>query len=230
MELGIRLEKIASLVQNCDKLADIGTDHAYVPIYLIKKGVCNSAVASDINKGPVEKAFKNVALENLQDKIECRLGGGFSTIQPGEVQWAVIAGMGGNLIRDIIEEGFEVFKTLESCILQPVQNPEILREYIYNQGYEVIDEELCMEENKFYEIIKISYNNKPMVLDPIYYEISKRLIDKKHPLVKQYISYKLEKYYKVYNNLTEVSENAILRRNEIEIKIKKLKELLILCH
>ncbi len=230
MELGIRLKKIASLVEVCEKMADIGTDHAYIPIYLIKKEICRYAVASDINKGPVEKAKKNVHSEKLQDKIECRLGGGLSTIKPYEVQTVVIAGMGGNLIRDIIEEGLEVFKTLKSCILQPVQNPEILREYIYSHGFEILQEELCIEDDKFYEIIKIRYNNKPTAINPIYYEISKKLIEDSHPLMKQYISSKIEKYYKIYNNLTENTENANNRKSGLKIKIDKLKELLEQCH
>jgi tRNA (adenine22-N1)-methyltransferase len=229
MELGIRLEKIASMVEPCKSMADIGTDHAYIPIYLIKRGICSSAVASDINRGPVEKAKKNVSLENLHNKIECRLGGGLSTVKPYEVQTAVIAGMGGNLIRDIMEDDLDVFKTLKSCILQPVQNPEVLREYIYTRGYDILQEELCIEDNKFYEIIKIRYNNKPVDVDPIYYEVSKELIDNWHPIIKEYISYKLDKYSKVFSNLTENTENANKRRTELAIKIDKLKGLLEQC-
>jgi tRNA (adenine22-N1)-methyltransferase len=187
-------------------------------------------VASDINKGPVEKAKSNVALENLQSRIECRLGGGFSTIRPYEVQTAVIAGMGGNLISDIIKEDIEVFKSLGSCILQPVQNPEVLREYIYGCGFEILGEELCMEDNKFYEIIKIRYNNKPSYVEPIYFEISKNLIGNKHPLISEYISYKLKKYCKVYINLTGNTDNAKQRRTELKGKIMRLEELLKQCH
>jgi tRNA (adenine22-N1)-methyltransferase len=230
MELSIRLEKIASMVDECEVMADIGTDHAYIPIYLIKEGVCRRAIASDINRGPVEKALKNIRVETLQDRIECRLGGGFSTIKPGEIQTAVIAGMGGNLIRDIIEADLEVFKKLDSCILQPVQNPEVLREYIYNMGYNIIDEELCTEEKKFYEIIKIKYDSQVNPVDPIYYEISEKLIEKKHPLLPVYINKKLNKYYKIYDSLTENTENTRIRRSELESKINSLKGILESCH
>jgi tRNA (adenine22-N1)-methyltransferase len=230
MELSLRLKMVASLVEKCETMADIGTDHAYIPIYLVKEGVCNKAIASDINKGPVEKAKINVALEGLQNKIECRLGGGLSTIEPGEVDCAVIAGMGGNLIRDIIEERKDVFKSLEYLILQPVQNPEILREYIIQSGYQILDEELCIDENKFYEIIKIKYDHKPMLVDPIFYEIGNKLIDKEHPLVREYINYKLEKYYKILNLISENTLNSQQRKFEVSVKIQKLKELLLLCH
>jgi tRNA (adenine22-N1)-methyltransferase len=230
MELGIRLKIIASMIDKCVKMADIGTDHAYIPIYLIKNTICDSAIASDINKGPVEKAKKNIQNENLEQKIQCRLGGGFSTIAPHEVQIAVIAGMGGNLIRDIIEEDLDVFKTLDSCIVQPVQNPEVIREYIYRKGYKILEEELCIEDNKFYEIIKIKFDDNPISIDPIYYEIGQKLVDKKHPLIKEYIEYKLNKYSKVYSNLLESTENVKARKLEIENKINKLKELLKSCH
>jgi tRNA (adenine22-N1)-methyltransferase len=227
MEIGIRLNEIASMVENCDKIADIGTDHAYIPIYLIQRGICKSAIASDINKGPVEKAKGNVKLENLEAFIECRLGGGFSTLKPSEAQAAIIAGMGGNLIRDIIEEGIDVFRTLDYCILQPVQNPEVLREYIYKQGYSILDEELCIEDGKYYEIIKVKYDNNPRTIEPIYYEVGQKLLEKRHPLIFKYISYKLEKYYKIYNGITDNSLNARVRKSEVMDAINKLKELLV---
>jgi len=227
MELSFRLKSIASLIEKCDAIADIGTDHAYLPIHLVKKGVCKYAIASDINKGPVEKALKNIVIENLEDKIECRLGGGFSTIAPQEVQCAVIAGMGGNLIRDIVEDGMDVFKELNYCVFQPVQNPDILREYIYSKGFTILDEELCIDEGKFYEIIKVRYSRSKLAISPIYYEIGKKLIDKKHPLVNKYINYKLEKYYKIYNSILDSTDNAKIRKVEIMDKIKQLKELLI---
>ena len=117
MELSVRLEKIASVVEKCEAVCDIGTDHGYIPIYLVNNGTCSCAIASDINRGPVKKAKLNVSLEGLEKKIDCRLGPGFSTIKPFEVQCAIIAGMGGNLIRDIIMEGMEVFKSLRYAVL-----------------------------------------------------------------------------------------------------------------
>ncbi|ERI90225.1 hypothetical protein HMPREF1982_03978 [Clostridiales bacterium oral taxon 876 str. F0540] len=227
MELSFRLKSIASLMEKCDSMADIGTDHAYIPIYLVKEGLCKRAIASDINKGPVEKALKNIIIENLEDKIQCRLGGGFSTIAPKEVECAVIAGMGGNLIRDIVEEGIDVFKELDYCVFQPVQNPDVLREYIYSKGFTILEEDLCIDEGKFYEIIKVRYDNNKLHISPIYYEVGKRLLEKKHPLVNQYINLKLEKYYKIYNSIADNTSNAKARKAEVLNKIDELKELLI---
>ena len=223
--LSVRLESIVKMIDECNSIIDVGTDHAYVPIYLIKNGVCKKALASDINKGPLRKAQKNVDLENLADNIECRLGGGLSVVRPGEVEVAVIAGMGGNLIRDIIENDINVFKELNYAILQPVQNVDVLRKYLYDSGFDIIDEELCKEENKYYEVIKVKYAKKPKNLKSIYYEISKILLDKKHPLIGEYIKFKLDKYEKIYNTLGDETENSRKRKKELEYKINELKEL-----
>lgn len=226
MELSLRLKTIASMVDKCECVADIGTDHGYIPIYLIKNEVCDRAIASDINKGPVEKAKFNVRIEDLQDKVDCRLGAGLSTLKKGEAQGLVIAGMGGNLIRDIIEENIDIFKEAEFAILQPVQNPEVLREYIYSKGYKIIDEELCIDENKFYEIIKIKYDNNAQSVDSIFYEVGEKLLSKNHRLVKNFIEYKIERCEKIFNSIKDNTDLAQKRKAELKENIKRLEELL----
>lgn len=226
MELSLRLKTIASMVDKCECVADIGTDHGYIPIYLIKNEVCDRAIASDINKGPVEKAKFNVRIEDLQDKVDCRLGAGLSTLKKGEAQGLVIAGMGGNLIRDIIEENIDIFKEAEFAILQPVQNPEVLREYIYSKGYKIIDEELCIDENKFYEIIKIKYDNNAQSVDSIFYEVGEKLLSKNHLLVKNFIEYKIERCEKIFNSIKDNTDLAQKRKAELKENIKRLEELL----
>ncbi|NNU75799.1 tRNA (adenine(22)-N(1))-methyltransferase [Clostridium estertheticum] len=223
MELSIRLNAIASMIEKCDSVIDVGTDHGYVPIYLVQKGITKKAVASDINRGPVEKAKKNVTRNKVANEISCRLGSGLSTVKEGEVQVAIIAGMGGNLIRDILETDLDIVKKLKYMVLQPVQNAEVLREYLYKTGYEFIDEEICYDDGKFYEIIKVRYDSKPKVLDNIYYEISKILLDKKHLVMKEFIEYKLHKYSKVYDGLNEDTILSNTRKEQLYYVIQKLK-------
>lgn len=226
MDISERLKCVAKMIEKCDAIADIGTDHAYLPIYLVKNNVCKRAIASDINIGPVKKAELNVNMEKVENKIECRLGAGFKAISSGEVNVAVIAGMGGNLIRDIIQASMDVFKSLDYVVLQPVQNPEVLREYIYECGFHIIDEALCIDENRYYEIIKVKYAKENLKVDPIYYEISKKLIEKKQPIVKDYIFFKIKKYDKIFNNIHDEGEMAKIRREDLSKKIEKLKEML----
>lgn len=226
IELSNRLKTISNLINNVKSIVDVGTDHGYIPIYLVGNNILDYAVASDINKGPVEKAKNNVKDYNLGNKISCRLGGGLTTVKPKEVDAAIIAGMGGNLIRDIIEESKGVFKTLNYAVLQPVQNPEVLREYIYKSGYTILDEVIVKDEEKYYEIIKVKYDSNKREVEPIYYEISEILLNKKEPLFKEYIKFKLNKYTRVYENLNEETELSRKRKEELRRIIQKLKEFL----
>lgn len=226
MEIASRLKYVAMMVDKCSKVADIGTDHGYLPIYLINNGTCEKAIASDVNSGPLNKAKMNIKKYALEDKIQCRLGGGFSVIKENEVDVAVVAGMGGNLIRDIIEEKMKVFKTLQYAVLQPVQNPEILRKYLYDSGFNIIDEELCIDEDKYYEIIKVCYAKDFVIKDDIYYEISEKLIEKNHPLLKKYIEYKINKNNTIIESIADESDKALMRKEELIVKNSNLKELL----
>lgn len=226
MIISRRLKLISDLVENVNSIVDVGTDHGYVVIDLINSGKLERAIASDINKGPVERAKKNILDYNLSDRIECRLGGGLKTVVPGEVEAAVIAGMGGNLIRDILLESKDVFKKLKYVIVQPVQNPEVLREYIYKSGWNLEDEWIIYDEEKYYEIFKISYGNEIKNIDTIYYEISEILLNKKDLVYKDYLSHKISKYLRVYEGLNEETENSRARRRELKGKIDALEKAL----
>lgn len=226
IELSNRLKTISNLINNVKSIVDVGTDHGYIPIYLVGNNILDYAVASDINRGPVEKAKKNVKDYNLENTISCRLGGGLTTVKPKEVDAAIIAGMGGNLIRDIIEESKGVFKALNYAVLQPVQNPEVIREYIYKSGYTIMDEVIVKDEEKYYEIIKVKYDNNKREVEPIYYEISEILLNKKEPLFKEYIEFKLNKYTRVFENLNEETELSKKRKEELRRIIQRLKEFL----
>ncbi|MFA9398699.1 MAG: tRNA (adenine(22)-N(1))-methyltransferase TrmK [Clostridiaceae bacterium] len=225
MDLSIRLEKIISMIDECDAIADIGTDHGYIPINLIEKSICKKVIAADINIGPLEKADKNIKAASL-DNIETRLGPGLNIIKKGEVNVVIIAGMGGNLIRDIINENKDIFDSLDYAILQPVQNPEILRKYLYENDYKVIKEDLVIDENIFYEIMKVEKSKSIIESDPIYYEIPRELILNNHPLIREYIESKISYNENVINYIKSESISSMNRKKELKIKIDKLKELL----
>ncbi|MDV3429601.1 MAG: class I SAM-dependent methyltransferase, partial [Bacillota bacterium] len=180
MDISKRLIAIADKVDKCETVLDIGTDHGYIPIYLIKNKICNKVIASDINKGPLKKAAENIK-SNHMDGIELRLGSGFNVVKQGEADAAVLAGMGGHLIKDLILEREDIFKKLEYAVFQPVQNPDVLRKFIINKGYTILDEDLVFDESIFYEIIKVRYNEKKREEAKIYYEIGRKLIDDKNP-------------------------------------------------
>ncbi|GIM28055.1 SAM-dependent methyltransferase [Clostridium polyendosporum] len=229
MDLSIRLKMIVNQVDECNSIVDVGTDHGYVPIYLVKNHICKKGVASDINNGPIEKAQINVTFEGLKDKISCRLGPGLKTVEKGEVEGVIIAGMGGNLTRDILLEDWEKVREYKFLILQPAQNPEVLREFLYNSEFEILDEDLCFEDNKFYELFKVKYsmNSYKIKIDSeLDYEVSQILRKKHHPLLSKFIENKIEKYENIAEYIKENTESARLRKSQVVDKIKRLKEMM----
>ena len=130
--------------------------------------------------------------------------------------------MGGNLIRDILLESEEVFKQLNYVIVQPVQNPEVLREYVYKLGWNLEDEWVIFDEDKYYEIFKVSYGTNPKTVEPIYNEVSEILLKKKDSVYKEYLMHKVAKYSRIYEGLKEDTENAKARKNELKVKLEAL--------
>ena len=229
MELSKRLKRIAEHVDKCESVADIGTDHGYIPIYLVKEGICEKAIASDINKGPIEKAKVNVAFEGVSNKVKCLLGSGLNPLKVGEVNGVILAGMGGNLTRDILLADMEKVKKYDFIILQPAQNPEVLREFLYKNDYEIIDEDLIKDEGRFYELFKVKYNENSEKLvfeDELEYEVSPLLREKGHPLFKEFIEEKINRCETILSFIKEDTEAAKKRKSDLEEKINKLKGML----
>ena len=154
MELSKRLQAVADLVTAHYKLADIGTDHAYIPIYLTQQKKITEAVALDVNEGPLQRAEEHIRENGLEAEIETRLSNGFQALQPGEVQSAVIAGMGGGLVIRILTEGEEVVRKLEECILQPQSEIEKVRAFLLEKGYEFLEEDMVCEDGKYYPMMR----------------------------------------------------------------------------
>ena len=186
MKLSRRLEAIVELIPSTQVIADIGTDHGFVPCALLKRGRIHRAIAADINRLPLEKARTTATLQGLADQIEFRLGSGLKVLAPGEVNGAIIAGMGGELTRDILEASPAVVQTLDFLILQPAQNPEVLRGYLYGGGWAILAEDLVREEDgRFYEyfVVRRDASIPADTADPLDHLASPRLIRERHPLM-----------------------------------------------
>lgn len=224
MKLSPRLQIIADSIIGCDTLADIGTDHASLPIYLVKKGSVKRAIASDINKGPIEIAEARISSNRLEDKIQTRLGSGLTILKQNEVNIIVIAGMGGMLIADIIEASIEVAKSAEALILQPMLDSGRLRAYLMRNGFEITDEELAKEDRKLYEVIWVRKANKPQPIES-FLDIGPKLIEKKHPLVGELVDKKAKEIQKVMNKLVGIeTETGKIRLDECQELLKYYNE------
>ncbi len=160
-----RLLAIAKLIAPCNHIADIGTDHAYLPAYLIKQSSCNRAIASDINEGPLANAAKTLEKECLDDKIDLRLGGGFEPYVVGDADAYILAGMGGHLIVDIFKAKPEVPHAAQQLIIQPMQHPDVVRAYLCDNGYTIQREKFVREKDKFYQIIDAVYTGQQAEYD-----------------------------------------------------------------
>ncbi|EHJ28724.1 hypothetical protein HMPREF1123_00893 [Clostridioides difficile 050-P50-2011] len=228
LKLTDRLLKIASLVSDGKKIADIGTDHGYIPVYLLKEGKVPFAVLADVNKGPLDNAHKEVIQNNLLDKVDLRLGSGIEILEIGEVEEVIIAGMGGILISELLEAKKEVAHNVEKLILQPMQAQEELRYYLLNNGYEILEEVLVREDFRIYEIIVAKYTGKNTIIeDEIYYEVGIKLLENKDSLFNDFIEKKIKTYSSIVNKLEGKNGEAIdKKRKESEVVIKKLENLI----
>lgn len=155
-QLSPRLAAIASLIGTCGCFADIGTDHAYLPVYLCKTNRAKSAIACDINADPLLRAEQTVKTYGAQNLVDLRLGSGLEPLKPGEADAVAIAGMGGLLIANIIGSGTDKIKKADKIILQPMSAVPELREYLYLHGWQIISESLSVEEDKIYNIFSVA--------------------------------------------------------------------------
>ena len=153
--LSNRLLHIAAQVQPADTLADIGCDHGYLPIYLLKSGCIRHAIAMDIGEGPLQRAKEHIAEEQLGNYIQTRLSNGLERLQPGEADAVVIAGMGGSLIVDILTRGKAVVDHLEQLVIEPQSELAGVRCFLRKQNYFVEQEDYVLEDGKFYPILRI---------------------------------------------------------------------------
>ncbi len=149
-----RLLTIAGLIEKDVVVADVGTDHAHLAIYLLKNGLANKVIASDVKAGPLAAARRNIADCALEHKIELRLADGLTPYRPAEVDVFVIAGMGGHTIADILAADIELARAARYLILQPMQNRPFLRRWLYQNGFSISVEQIAREGTKFYNIIK----------------------------------------------------------------------------
>jgi len=191
-----RLRAVLSLITG-ESFADIGTDHGYLPITACVEGVVKSAIACDINAGPLKKAEDNINRYGLADRIAVRLGFGFVPIQPKEVQTAVMAGMGGMKAKEILEKSPDVVSGLKRLIIQPQHDIPALRRAIHGAGLNIADEIMLTEDMRYYTVIAAEPSQIPEKYTENDYLFGKCLIEKKDEALKSFLARELEKYRRI---------------------------------
>lgn len=166
--LDSRLSLCASFVRQDSKLADIGTDHAYLPVWLCQNGVCKSAVAADINPEPLSRGQLTIAQAGLEDKVKTRLSDGLKNISADEADDIVIAGMGGELIAKIILDCEYSRDKDKRFILQPMTKSELLIERLCQNGFEILSQDCCVASNKCYTVLLVQYSGEKRAYSEVY--------------------------------------------------------------
>ena len=154
MELSKRLQTVANAVTPGSRVADVGTDHGYVPIYLVERGLCPGAIAMDVNEGPLARAEEHIRAEGLSDRIQTRKSDGLAALAPEETDAVVIAGMGGALMCRILQDAIAFLEAGRELILQPQSEWFKVRRLLSASGYRITQEWFLEEEGKYYVVIK----------------------------------------------------------------------------
>lgn len=222
MQLSLRLCAIADMVTEGNKLVDVGCDHGYLPVYLLLNKKIPSAVAVDVRKGPLSRAEEHISQYGLEAYIETRLSDGLSAVKPGEGDTLVIAGMGGPLMERILTEGKEVRETFREMILQPQSDIPHFRHFIRKEGWEIVKEEMILEDGKFYPIMKVLLVKKENMEKWTKEEemFGKHLLAGKHPVLKQYLERELRIRNEILERLSNVSKGTAEARMQ-EVKEEK---------
>ena len=155
-----RLLLCTELITSCDTVADVGTDHGYLPVFLCRSGRIPSALACDINPLPLQSARENIARYGLSDRIEPRLSDGLREVRQTEVDDIVIAGMGGELIRDILSAAPWVKSPDKRLILQPMTHHEDLLKWLFENGFAILRQEAVLDEGKYYTVLSAVCDGK----------------------------------------------------------------------
>lgn len=224
--LSYRLQQVADCVNKCNVAADIGTDHGYIPIWLIKNNICNSAIAADISRGSCDKAENNININNLNDKIDVRCGNGLEVINwdTDKVDCIIISGMGGLLTLSVLNSNIKVLNNVSQLILQPQRDIDKVRKFILENGFKIVNEKILKENDKYYTVINAikgkseEYAEKELIF-------GKFLLEEKSPVLKEYVEIELNKIINAIKSLEDnLNPNNRVRYNELTNKYTIYKE------
>ena len=219
-----RLKLVASYVED-KRLADIGSDHAYLPIYLAKENKINFAIAGAIVEGPHKVSINNVNEEGLSAVIECRKAAGLDAIELADnIEVITICGMGGKLIADILEKGKDKLINRPNLILQPNLGERFVREKLQDLGYTITAENIIEEEGHIYEIIVATSGQMSLTEDEK--NFGKLLSKEKNDLFIKKQKQELDKVNYILSQLEKAKEVTKEKVIELHKKAKKIKEII----
>ena len=209
MALSKRLQQVLHMIPQCQTVADVGTDHGYLAVACIEEQVAIQVIAIDVNQGPLESAKGLVKERKLEEYIECRLGDGLAVTKEGEVDCAVICGMGGELMQHIITVGPEL---LHTYVLQPQSHRRELKQFLVDQGYGIVKEECLLEGNQYYDMWLVQrgatsvYNALPK--ESILWEYGALLQQKQSEVWRQNIQRRIKILQSILQRLRDTAKSS----------------------
>lgn len=213
MQLSKRLQAVADLVTPGNRLADVGTDHGYVPIWLYEQGRIPSAIAMDLRQGPLNRAKENILAHGLSADLETRLSDGLDRLLPGEADSVVIAGMGGMLVKRILTQGQALLPSVQELILQPQSDLDVVREYLHNTGFVIVREDMVFEDGKYYPMMK-AIHGESTDDRKVWFQYGRLLLENRHPVLKSYLEKEYDGCQQILAKLKQASSEVAVRRCE----------------
>lgn len=223
--LSARLACVASLVPAGARVADIGSDHAYLPAALVLDGKIDFAIAGEVVKGPYENAVHEIKDHQLEGKVIPRLADGLAAIEPADkVDTITIAGMGGSLIASILEKGKDKLTEIKRLVLQPNVGESQLREWLMNNHYQIMTEKIIEEDNHIYEIVVAEPSVVPFRYSKYELDFGPFLLENKGPIFKKKWREYLQREAHVIDQMQKAQQPPVKKINEINQFLSQVKE------
>lgn len=156
-----RLEAAAEMLKGCAVAADVGCDHGRLSCALVQRGICRRVIASDISEASAKKAHELSRLCGLSDSIEIRISSGLDLLKPGDVDGVVLAGMGGELIAELLKQNLPVAHSLSRIVMQPMRGIEELRQFLREGGFHILCDRIVFDAGRYYQVISAAYKGRP---------------------------------------------------------------------
>ena len=219
MELSARLKAVAGMVTKGNRVCDVGCDHGYISIYLVKNGVSPYVYAMDVNKGPLLRAKEHILDYGYADKIETILSDGLVALGDRKSDALICAGMGGKLIIKILTEGMEQVLKMRELVLQPQSEIHLVREFLRNQGFYIDKEDMIFEDGKYYPMMHVIIESENQNEDnPVFDKFGPCLLKEKHPVLKDFLEYTKSTLDEINTRLVSEEQTAKITKRIEEIK------------
>lgn len=222
MELSARLEAVAKMVTKGNRVCDVGCDHGYISIYLVKNNISPYVYAMDVNKGPLERAKEHIIAYGFENRIETILSDGLIALKEKESDALVCAGMGGKLVVKILTEGMEKVQKMQELILQPQSEIHLVRAFLREQGFYIDKEDMVYEEGKYYPMMHVLVHcDKNNEDNPVFDKFGPMLLKEKNPILGDYLEYTKNTLNEIEQKLRAESKTDKIEKRMTELKIQQ---------